>query len=311
MWRRILQCTLIAVAITGLLLGGPLAFASWQVTEHTIRADLRARLEQLVTRLDNQSPAMTPGPSADFGSVARMLPPGGQLVVDTPQTGRVVLGADPGPSAVVESLPLGQRGTARLAVPAGGLRRDQLRAVALVSFLVGLSVGLGVAVATVAARRLAGPLQDVADRAARLGTGDFRLVPARHGIPELDRVAELLNTSAAALAELVARERDLVGDVSHQLRSRLTALQLRLDELAAHPDPDTAAEAEAALEQAERLGAVLDDLLRATEEARAATAEQVELAELLGEVVADWQPQADVDRRLLRLRVADGLVARV
>jgi signal transduction histidine kinase len=137
------------------------------------------------------------------------------------------------------------------------------------------------------------------------------LVPTRHGIPEFDRIAELLDASAAALAELVARERDLVGDISHQLRSRLTALQLRLDELAAHPDPDTAAEAEAALEQAERLGAVLDDLLRATEEARAATAETVELAELLGEVLADWKPQADAERRPLRLRVADGLVARV
>jgi signal transduction histidine kinase len=65
------------------------------------------------------------------------------------------------------------------------------------------------------------------------------------------------------------------------------------------------------LEQAERLGAVLDDLLRATEQARAATAEPVELAELLGGVVADWQPQADAERRKLRLRVADGLVARV
>jgi len=190
-------------------------------------------------------------------------------------------------------------------------RTDQLRAVALVCLLVGLSVGIGAAIATVTARRLAVPLQDVADRAARLGMGDFRLAPARYGISELDRVADRLDTSAAALAELIARERDLVGDVSHQLRSRLTALQLRLDELAAYPDPDIAEEAEAALEQAERLGAVLDDLLRATEEARATTAEPVALAELLGEVVADWQPQADADRRPLRLRVADGLVARV
>ena len=223
---RILQSTVIAVAITGLVLGGPLVFAFWRLAEHTTRA-------------------------------------------------------------------------------------EQLRALALVCLLVGLSVGIGAAIATVIARRLAGPLQDIADRAARLGMGDFRLAPARYGISELDQVADRLDTSAAALAELIARERDLVGDVSHQLRSRLTALQLRLDELAAYPNPHIAAEAEAALEQAERLGAVLDDLLRATEEARAATAEPVELAELLGEVVADWQPQADAGRRLLRLRVADGLVARV
>ena len=308
---RILQSTLIAVAITGLVLGGPLAFASWRLVEHATRANLLARLAQVVVRLDDQSSPATPNPWAPLGSIARALPPGGQLVVDSPRTGHSVIGADPGPGAVVESLALGPRGTVRLAVPGGGMRGDQLRAVAVVALLVGLSVGIGAAVATVTARRLAGPLEDVADRATRLGMGDFRPVPARHGIPELDRVADLLDTSAAALAELIARERDLVGDVSHQLRSRLTALLLRLDELAAHPDPDTAAEAEAALEQAERLGAVLDDLLRATEEARAATAEPVELAALLGEVVADWQPQADADRRPLRLRVADALVARV
>jgi signal transduction histidine kinase len=223
---RILWSTLIAVAISGLLLGGPLVVISWRLAEHTTRA-------------------------------------------------------------------------------------DQLRALALVCLLVGLSVGIGAAIAAVLARRLAGPLRDVVERAARLGIGDFRLAPTRYGIPELDQLADQLDVSAAALTELIARERDLVGDVSHQLRSRLTALQLRLDELAAYPDPAIAAEAEAALEQAERLGAVLDELLRATEEARAATAEPVALAELLGEVVADWQPQADADRRPLRLRVADGLVARV
>ncbi|HKR49781.1 MAG TPA: ATP-binding protein [Pseudonocardiaceae bacterium] len=306
---RILQSTLIVVAITGLVLGVPLAFACWWLVEDLTRADLLTRLEQVVSQLDDQS-SLTPRP-ADLRAVELALPPGGQLVVESPLIGRSVLGADPGPGAVVESLPLGQRGTARLAVPSGAMRRDQLRVVALVGVLVALSVRVGAAIATGTARRLAGPLRDVADRAARLGAGDFRLEPARHGIPELDRVAELLDTSAAALAELVQRERDLVGDVSHQLRSRLTALLLRLDELAAHPDPATAAEAEAALEQAERLGAVLDDLLRATEEARAATAEPVELAELLDGVVTDWQAQADADRRPLRLRAAEGLVARV
>ncbi|MGH3755063.1 MAG: ATP-binding protein [Pseudonocardiaceae bacterium] len=308
---RILQSTLIVVAITGLVLGGPLAFASWRLVEDFTRAGLMTRLAQVVLRLDSLSPAAPSGPPADLRSVALALPPDGQLVVDSPRTGRLVFGTDPGPGAVMESLPLGQGGSARLAIPGDAMRRDQLRVAALVGLLMGLSVVIGAAVAIVTARRLAVPLRDVADRAARLGAGDFRLEPARHGIPELDQVADLLDTSAAALAGLVQRERDLVGDVSHQLRSRLTALQLRLDELAANPDPATAAEAEAALEQAERLGAVLDDLLRATEEARAATAGPVELAELLGDVVADWRAQADADHRPLRLRMTDGLVARV
>jgi signal transduction histidine kinase len=305
---RILRSTLIAVAITGLVLGGPLAYASWRLVDHAARAEVQIRLAQLVPRLHGLA---SPASSLDLGSIARTLPPGAQLVVNSPATGHFVLGADPGAGAVQETLSLGRRGSIQLAVPGSGVRKDQLRVIALVTLIVALSVGMGAVIATITARRLVGPLQDVADRAARLGAGDFRRVPSRHGIPELDQLADLLDASATALADLVARERDLVGDVSHQLRSRLTALQLRLDELAAHPDPDIAAEAEAALEQAERLGAVLDDLLRATEEARAATAEPVELGELLREVVADWQPQAEADRRPLRLRVVDGLVARV
>ncbi|MGH3904929.1 MAG: sensor histidine kinase [Pseudonocardiaceae bacterium] len=320
MRRRILQSTLIVVAITGLVLGGPLAFASWRLVEDFTRADLLTRLEQVVARLDAQDGA-DPDPAnrdpgglgtgQDLDTVELALPPGGQLVVDSPGTGRSVLGVDPGPGAVTESLPLGLRGIARLSVPGDAMRRTQMQAVALVGLLVVLSVGLGAAIATVTARRLGEPLQDVADRAARLGAGDFRPEPRRHGIPELDRVADVLDTSATALAELVQRERDLVGDVSHQLRSRLTALQLRLDEIAAHPDPAIAAEAEAALEQAERLNAVLNELLQATEDARAATAEPVQLAGLLGAVVADWRPQAQAAKRILRLRADGGLRARV
>ncbi len=325
MRRRILQSTLIVVAITGLVLGGPLAFASWRLVEDFTRADLLTRLEQVVARLDAQDAAdpdpADPDPAdrepgdlgngQDLGTVELALPPGGQLVVDSPGTGRSVLGVDPGPGAVTESLPLGLRGIARLSVPGDAMRRSQMQAVALVGLLVVLSVGLGAAIATVTARRLGEPLQDVADRAARLGAGDFRPEPRRHGIPELDRVADVLDTSATALAELVQRERDLVGDVSHQLRSRLTALQLRLDEIAAHPDPAIAAEAEAALEQAERLNAVLNELLQATEDARAATAEPVQLAGLLGAVVADWRAQAQAEKRILRLRAGGGLRARV
>ena len=159
---------------------------------------------------------------------------------------------------------------------------QQMQATLVVVLLVVLSVAAGTVVATVTARRLAEPLSGVADRAARLGAGDFRSAPRRHGIPELDRVSDVLDTSAAALSELVQRERELVGDVSHQLRSRLTALQLRLDELAAHPDPDARREAVAALEQAERLSAVLDDLLEAARAARAAGAELMDLREGLG-----------------------------
>jgi signal transduction histidine kinase len=129
-------------------------------------------------------------------------------------------------------------------------------------------------------------------------------------VPELDMVADALDTSAAALAQLVQRERDLVGDVSHQLRSRLTALQLRLESLAEYPGADSATEAAAALEQAERLAEVLDELLAAARAARSAHSEPVDLGSELATIVADWREMLRAEGRVLRLRVPDGLLAR-
>ena len=308
MRRRILQSTLFVVAITALVLGGPLAVTTWQLVEDFARADLTSRLEQVAARLD--------GPQSvdeiDTAAIELAVPAGGQLTVEQAGKPTLVLGApDLGPDPVVEALPLGPGFRLTIAQRQAVVRTEQLQLTLIVVLLVVASVATGTVVATVTARRLAEPLRDVADRAARLGAGDFRRAPERHGIPELDRVSEVLDASAAALAELVQRERSLVGDVSHQLRSRLTALQLRLDELTTHPDPSAREEAAAALEQAERLSAVLDELLLAARAARAAGAEPVDLKSGLAAVVEEWRPALRAAGRTLRMRVPDGLMARV
>ncbi|HET9138523.1 HAMP domain-containing sensor histidine kinase, partial [Actinophytocola sp.] len=187
----------------------------------------------------------------------------------------------------------------------------QAQVAALVGLVVFATVGIGTLVAVITARRLASPLRHVADRASRLGAGDFRLDKARYEVPELDMVAEALDNSALALAQLVQRERELVGDVSHQLRSRLTALQLRLEALVSMGEGETAAEARAALEQAERLADVLGDMLAATREARAAGAGPVDLSRELTMIADEWRPPLRAAGRSLRLRVPQGLLAKV
>jgi signal transduction histidine kinase len=303
--RRILQSTLLVVAITALVLGGPLAITTWRLVEDIHRADLLSRLEQVAARLD------TAGATIDRASIELAVPAGGRLVLQRAGEADQVVGAEVGVDPVSESLPFAPGDVLVMQEPLQLMRTEQLQVTAVVLLLVVLSVGTGAVVATVTARRLAEPLQGVADRAARLGAGDFRAVPDRHGIPELDRVSDVLDTSALALADLLQRERALVGDVSHQLRSRLTALQLRLDELASHPDPTARGEALAALEQAERLAEVLDELLEAARVARAAGAEPQDLREMLGAVAEEWRPALKTKGRSLKLRVPDGLLARV
>src|SRR5207342_2889421 len=90
-----------------------------------------------------------------------------------------------------------------------------------------------------------------------------------------------------------------------------TALQLRLDELTTHPDPDVVREATAALEQAERLSAVLDELLEAARAARAAGAEPIDLSAGLAAVAEEWRPTVRRAGRTIKVRVPDVLLARV
>lgn len=305
MRRRILQSTLLVVTITALVLGGPLAITTWQLVNDFDRAELTSRLEQVAARLEG------PGSDVDLAELELAVPAGGRLVLE--QAGRepVVIGVDVGDNPVTESLPVGPGGLITIEEPRGALLAQQVQVTLVVLLLVVLSVATGTVVATLTARRLAEPLRDVADRAARLGAGDFRPAPARHAIPELDRVSDVLDTSAAALAELVQRERTLVGDVSHQMRSRLTALQLRLDELSTHPDPTARTEAFAALDQTEKLAAVLDELLDAARAARAAGAEPLDLLGVLEPVLEEWRTALRADGRTLKVRAPEGLLARV
>lgn len=306
MRRRILQATLLAVAVTTVVLGLPLGFSALKLVQDLTGADLSTRAQQIATLLDEQVANQRP---IDLNAVRLAVPEGARLVVRT-QAHDYVYGPDPGEDPLVQSVPMVQSGTVTIAAPSAPVRTQQLQVAGLVLMLVVLSAGTGMIVASVTARRLADPLRHVASRAARLGAGDFRPDPQRHEVPELDRVADALDASGAALSQLVQRERELVGDVSHQLRSRLTALHLRLEALAAVDDADVSEEAGAALEQAERLSAVLDDLLAAATAARARDAEPLDVTNLLNQVADEWREPLRNQGRTLRLKIGDELLAR-
>jgi len=305
--RRILLATLLAVAVTAAALGIPLGWAATRVVEDLTRDDLSGRVHQVSAIIDEQ---LASGDGVDLRQVSLAVPQGGRLVVSGPTIGEISYGPDPGPDALVETAPTVRQGYVSLLVPSDSLRRSQTEMTLLVGLLVTVSVGVGMIVASLTAHRLAEPLRFVAQRAARLGAGDFRPTRQRHGIPELDRVAEALDASAQAVAQLLQRERHLVGDVSHQIRSRITALRLRLEGLTLHSDPEVVTEATAALEQTERLTTALDELLAAARAAREVGAEPVDLGEQLQRITAEWTELLRARGRTLRVRVPSGLLVR-
>ena len=102
----------------------------------------------------------------------------------------------------------------------------------------------------------------VAEGSARLGEGDFSVRVPDSGVPEIDAIAHALGRSAQRIARLVGREREFSSNISHQLRTPLTALRLRLEESAAAGDPEALREElDAALREADRLEAMIAELL--------------------------------------------------
>ncbi|MEV6061808.1 sensor histidine kinase [Nocardia asteroides] len=314
MRRRILRSILTVLTITTVVLGVPLIYTAWLWVEDITRNDLQSRLEQVAAEVIAQERVDgTVHDGLDVRTMRALVPEGGKLTIVYPaphdNAARTDLGVDQVDDPLVESLSMGTSGSLRLEVPAGPMHARQEQAVAAVALAVLASLGAAFSVAVVTARRVADPLRDVANRAARLAMGDFRPDPRRHGIAELDRVSDVLDSATVEIAGRLQREHALVADVSHQLRSRLTAVRLRLDELSTHADPEVVHEAEEAMAQVDRLTDAIDDLVRASRDEDAADRDPVPvMAELRG-VVAEWAHPFTEEGRELRLTGDESLRA--
>jgi signal transduction histidine kinase len=200
-----------------------------------------------------------------------------------------------------------------LGIPALVIAAGRGAAAAIVAVCLVAAAALAAWLAAVLAARLARPVEELAEAAGRLGAGDPRPLGRRYGVAELDQVADGLDSSARRLSSLLAADRELAVDASHQLRTPLTALSMRLEEMiAAADDPDVVREeGSAALAQAERLADVVTQLLSPARRAIAASAELTGIDEIVQQQVVEWEPAFRRARRKLVVIGVRGLQAHV
>jgi signal transduction histidine kinase len=179
----------------------------------------------------------------------------------------------------------------------------------LIGSLAMLAVGVAILLAILMARRLTRPLEELASAADRLGSGDARPLGRRYGVAELDQVAEGLDGSAQRINDLLAAEREFAADASHQLRTPLTALSMRLEEmLAAADQPDVVREeGAAALVQTERLAEVVGQLLGRTRRSGDAVPVLTAIDDVVAQQVVEWDPAFRRVNRKLELTGEKGL----
>lgn len=138
-------------------------------------------------------------------------------------------------------------------------------------------------------RRLSAPLIYLAAQAEQIGSGQVRAQVKASGIEEIDLVQEELARTGERMAGRLAAERQFSADASHQLRTPLTALSMRLEEIElVSSEEHIQDEARSCLEQVERLTAVVTDLLDANSRVAGQT-EAIHILEAFNTQREEWE----------------------
>jgi signal transduction histidine kinase len=167
-------------------------------------------------------------------------------------------------------------------------------------------VGLGaLAVSVIGATRiitrsLAGPLADVAKTADRLSAGDLSARAGQTGPAEVRRVGEGLNRLARRIGELLAYERETMADVSHRLRTPMTALRIDAESLRDH------LERAQMLVDVDALEATVDEVIVAARRPARTGLVTCDAVAVVAERTAFWRPLAEDTERTMTVELADG-----
>lgn len=309
MRRRVLTATISALAVAVVLLGIPLAIAAAQLVRDDALRDLEARTATAARALEVRHAAGEAITTQNIESYVGTAAGTPSFISVTLPDGTVLTAGDE-PSPAYTASEVTESGIVVIMYESWwDVFWEAARAVGLVLAVGTVAVLAGIAMAIWQANRLSRPLVYLAASAEQIGSGQVRPRLETTGIEEIDLVAEELARSSDRMAARLAAERQFASDASHQLRTPLTALSMRLEEIASTTtQPEVREEAEKSLEQMERLVGVVDDLLGRSRKARGAGTELVELEDIFDQQRGEWTPTYVSAGRHLVIEPTEALV---
>ncbi|MET8679107.1 ATP-binding protein [Streptomyces sp. NPDC004647] len=288
MRRRLINSTLAVVLVVIAVFGVSLVIVETRTIENSARESVDSEAVRLISIVESR---LIGGERVGPEVLREQITPDRYARIEVRGRPPIEIGERP-KGDVIESKETGEAGeTVTVQESAGTVSREVIRTLLIIFAVALLAVGAAVLLAVRQAHRLTAPLTDLAETAERLGSGDPRPRHRRYGVPELDRVADVLDASAERIGRMLTAERRLAADASHQLRTPLTALSMRLEEITLTDDPDTVKEeATIALGQVERLTDVVQRLLTNSRDPRTGSAVAFDLDEVVKQQIEEWRP---------------------
>ncbi|KPC83398.1 MULTISPECIES: ATP-binding protein [Streptomyces] len=289
MRRRLINSTLAVVLVVIAVFGVSLVIVETRTISNSAQESVDSEAFRLISVVESRllgAERITPQ------VLAEQVDPSRYARVEIPGRAPIEVGERPTDSDVTRSTETGEQGEkVTVEESRSAVTREVGRTLLIIGAVALLAIISAVLLAVRQADRLTSPLTDLAETAERLGSGDPRPRHKRYGVTELDRVADVLDASAERIARMLTAERRLAADASHQLRTPLTALSMRIEEISVTDDPETVKEeANIALTQVERLTDVVQRLLTNARDPRTGSAVVFDLDEIVKQQIEEWRP---------------------
>ena len=302
MRTRAVRMVVSVVAVVCVVMGLPGAFFASVSIWTSEQRSLEVSAQRVVQSIDRRRAA---GESTDKESVAplvfeqaeegdqisyRIMVPGENLITnETQPTGRTLSAFAESPSGVSVQLTSSASAATTRILWACGMFGAGMAGSMLIGWLLARSLS----------RELSAPLIYLAAQAEQIGSGGVRARVEKSGIEEIDLVSEELARTGERMAGRLAAERQAAADASHQLRTPLTALSMRLEEIELiSTEDEVRAEARTCLEQVERMTNVVTELLDVSKRQTSQT-EAIHILEVFNTAREEWEDQFEAAGRPL------------